>query len=291
MTVAVIVAAGAGTRLGGVAKALLAAGDRTFLARIAATARAAGVARGIVVVGPPHGEAVGAAARELGLEVVTNPEPARGMATSVALGFAAASATREEVALLWPVDHPHVVAATIAQLLAALAAAPAAVAAIPTRDGRGGHPPAIRRALWPALATCGGEPDGARGVLAAAGAAVVRIEVDDAGVIRDVDLPEDLRVRRASLAGLAAVALAGCPGGNGGNGPPLADTETQDEPLTRMALLRDFEAEVLDGYERDEPLDPQVRVIDPVIGPARIGVAPATCGSATRSASGPAGGR
>jgi hypothetical protein len=76
-----------------------------------------------------------------------------------------------------------------------------------------------------------------------------------------------------------AVALAagagGCPGGNGaGSGPPLSDTEGQDEPLSRMALLRDLESEVLDGYERDEPLDPQVRVIDPVIGPARIGVGP-----------------
>jgi molybdenum cofactor cytidylyltransferase len=193
VTVAVILAAGAGTRLGGVAKALLAAGDVTFLARIAATARTAGVDRGIVVVGPPHAVAVGAAARELGLAVVTNPEPGRGMASSVALGFAAACETGDEVALLWPVDHPDVAARTIDRVLVALAAVPAAVAVIPTRGGRGGHPPAIRRALWPALAACGGAPDGARGVLAAAGAATLRIEVDDAGVIRDVDRPEDLR--------------------------------------------------------------------------------------------------
>ena len=48
---AVILAAGSGMRLGGVAKALLAAGGgRTFLAQILTTARAAGLDRAIVVV-------------------------------------------------------------------------------------------------------------------------------------------------------------------------------------------------------------------------------------------------
>lgn len=195
MTVmAVILAAGAGARLGGAAKALLPVGDQTFLARIAATMRAAGVAGGVVVVGEPHAAAVTAAARALGLEVATNPDPARGMASSVAVGFAAAGEraafAAADVALLWPVDHPHVAPATIDQVVAALAAAPDHVAAIPTRDGRGGHPPAIRRALWAALAACGTSPDGARGVLAAA--ATVRVPVADAGVTRDVDEPADM---------------------------------------------------------------------------------------------------
>jgi len=192
--IAVVLAAGAGRRLGGVAKALLPIGGDTFLARIAATARAAGVARAVVVVGPPHEVAVTAAARALGLAVAVNADPDRGMASSVATGFLAASerggvGDGAEVALLWPVDHPHVAPATIVRLCAALVGAPAIVAAIPTRGGRGGHPPAIRRALWSALAGCGGHPDGARGVLAAA--AVVRIELDDPGTVRDVDTPED----------------------------------------------------------------------------------------------------
>jgi CTP:molybdopterin cytidylyltransferase MocA len=190
--IAVVVAAGGGRRLGGVAKALLPIGDReSFLGRIAATARAAGVADAVVVVGAPYGDAVAAAARALGLEVVVNPAPARGMASSVAAGFsaAAAGAAAVDVALLWPVDHPWVTAATVTRVLAALAAAPEVDAAIPTHDGRGGHPPAIRRALWPALAACTDQPDGARGVLAAA--RTVRVEVDDPGVVRDVDRPED----------------------------------------------------------------------------------------------------
>ena len=71
------------------------------------------------------------------------------------------------------------------------------------------------------------------------------------------------------------IALAGCPNGAPtGNGPPLSDPLDTDDPLTRIALLRDLESEVLEGYDRDEPLDPQVRMIDPTIGGARIGVGP-----------------
>jgi CTP:molybdopterin cytidylyltransferase MocA len=194
--IAVILAAGAGRRMGGAAKALLAIDGETFLGRITATVRAAGVSGGVVVVGAPHAAAVGAAARSLGFDVATNGDPARGMASSVAIGFTAAVSrdayVDADVALLWPVDHPHVGAATIERLLAELAAAPDRVAAIPTRAGRGGHPPAIRRALWPALAACGARPDGARGVIAAVGPAAIRIEVDDDGVVRDIDEPGDL---------------------------------------------------------------------------------------------------
>jgi len=87
---AVILAAGAGTRLGGVAKALLTGADgRTFLARVVGTAHEAGTDDIVVVVGPPFGDAVAAGARELGARVVVNPQPERGMASSVALGFGA----------------------------------------------------------------------------------------------------------------------------------------------------------------------------------------------------------
>jgi CTP:molybdopterin cytidylyltransferase MocA len=194
--IAIVLAAGAGRRLGGAAKALLAGADgETFLARIARTARAAGVGRAVVVVGPPHGEEIAAAARALELDVATNGDPARGMASSVAVGFTAAGSRAgyadAEVALLWPVDHPFVAPGTVQAVIAALVADGAAEAAIPTFDGRGGHPPAIRRALWAKLAACGRLLDGARGVLHAARGA--RVAVDDPGVVRDVDEPEDLR--------------------------------------------------------------------------------------------------
>ncbi len=182
---AVVLAAGAGARLGGVAKALLPIGAERFLDRVLATAGAVGVAPpdAIVVVGPPFAAEVAAAAAAGGATVVVNPDPARGMASSVGLGFAALPAAID-AAFLWPVDHPRVSAATLRALIAR-------GGGVPAYRGRGGHPPLVARALIAALAAATGHPDGARGVLRGRLAAV---EVDDPGVVRDVDVPGDLEL-------------------------------------------------------------------------------------------------
>ena len=180
---AVILAAGAGARLGGVAKALLVGRDqRTFLTSIIATAREVGLDDAIVVVGPPHEDAVAAHARELGARTIRNAEPERGMASSIALGFGAIDC---DAAWLWPVDHPDVSAATLRALVAALGNH---AAARPVVGGRRGHPPLVARALFPALAAC--PPEGARSVFV--GADVVDVPIEDAGSVRDVDTAIDL---------------------------------------------------------------------------------------------------
>jgi len=200
-TAAVIVAAGAGRRLGGVAKALLPYRGTTYLATIAATARAVGLVDAVVVVGEPFGDDVAAHARQLGLRVRVNPAPGRGMASSVALGFAAIANNPAQTAWLWPVDHPAVMESTLRQLVDAFAASGALedlpsggpIVVQPRHAGRGGHPPLCSRALWPKLALCAGEPDGARGVLRAA--RLVAVDVDDPGVVHDIDTPADLEAR------------------------------------------------------------------------------------------------
>jgi CTP:molybdopterin cytidylyltransferase MocA len=180
----VILAAGAGARLGGIAKALLAIDRDTYLQRIARSARVAGVSDVIVVVGRPFAREVGDHARELGLEVVVNPLPERGMASSVALGFAAIGEYEADAAWLWPVDHPGVQVETLHRLIAGLGTHEVAR---PRFGERGGHPPLIARAVWPRLAAWGSLEGGARGVLGTAD--VVEITVEDAGVILDVDTP------------------------------------------------------------------------------------------------------
>src|SRR5690606_31404571 len=187
MTVsAVILAAGAGTRLGGVAKALLVGSDgRTFLARILETAREVGLDGAVVVVGPPFAAAVGSEAERLGAAVIVNPAPERGMASSVACGFGAL--VESDAAWLWPVDHPDVQAATLRALLAARGSHDAAR---PVYRGRGGHPPLVGRSLFARLATCADAPGGARSVLASAD--IIDVAVDDPGCVRDVDTPRDL---------------------------------------------------------------------------------------------------
>lgn len=183
---AVILAAGAGTRMGGVAKALLRLGERSYLEAIVATARAAGTTEIVVVVAPPHGEAVAAAAGAVGASCVANPDPSRGMASSVALGFAAV-ADRADAAWLWPVDHPAVQLATLQALLAA----DAHDVVRPRFGERHGHPPLVGRALFAPLMRCAELPGGARDVLASARSR--SIDVADRGVIADVDTPDDAR--------------------------------------------------------------------------------------------------
>ena len=175
-----ILAAGSGTRLGGVAKALLRIGSETYLERIVSTAREVGLHDAVVVVGPPFGAAVAEEATRLGVRTATNPDPSRGMGSSVAIGFGAL--VEGDAAWLWPVDHPFVRAPTLRALIAANVPV-----AQPRYDGRGGHPPLIARALWPALAACEGS---ARDVLAPH---AIAVPVDDPGVTRDVDTPADAR--------------------------------------------------------------------------------------------------
>ncbi|MFN0250444.1 MAG: NTP transferase domain-containing protein [Kofleriaceae bacterium] len=191
----VILAAGAGTRLGGKAKALLPFGNNgeNYLGWILFHAYSAGAIRTqVVVVGPPHDERI---IRQVlddheHVHVVRNPDPSRGMASSVALGFAELERVAKphvESAYLWPVDHPFVLENTLRQLFIFRAGNEVCV---PRYQGRGGHPPLIARSVWPALAACADNPGGARAVLAERRA--TWIDVDDPGVVRDIDTPEDL---------------------------------------------------------------------------------------------------
>ncbi len=187
----VILAAGAGSRLGGKAKALLELGGSTFLETIVLRTTDANVRDFTVVVGAPHETAVVQEASLFdSLRVVRNPDTARGMASSVALGFQAlleeASPTIE-AAFLWPVDIPLVSASTLTALQVGLIDHEVAR---PRFQGKGGHPPLVGRSVWPKLAKCDLVQGGARAVLASCHMA--EIDVPDAGILRSIDTPEDL---------------------------------------------------------------------------------------------------
>jgi CTP:molybdopterin cytidylyltransferase MocA len=191
--VAVVLAAGAGRRMGGCAKAALLLPDgRTLLAAIAASARAGGCRRVVVVVGRPYGEQTRAAALAAGVtEIVENPAPDRGMSSSLAVALDHLDPGAVDVALAWPADHALVRASTV---MAVLRAARRDRIVVPTgAHGRGGHPTAFGAALWPELRDAAAVADGARAVVRADGARVVRVAVADPGAFFDLDTPDDLR--------------------------------------------------------------------------------------------------
>jgi CTP:molybdopterin cytidylyltransferase MocA len=93
--------------------------------------------------------------------------------------------------LFTPVDYPSVLAATIESLVVAFGRASAPVV-VPQYGGRRGHPVVISRGVVSeilALPVSGQ----AREVIRRHRAGTVFVDVDDPGILADVDRPEDYR--------------------------------------------------------------------------------------------------
>lgn len=194
MTLAIVPAAGASRRMGQ-PKLLLPYGESTIVSALVAALRAGGASPVVVVTAPEHSD-LQAWARGAGALVAVNPDPERGMLSSIregieALGGAAGLARRGEVVLVAPADLPALRPATVAELLWRRATAGAALA-VPTYQGRRGHPLAIAPALLPEIETLD-LSIGLRELLDRHAAAVLEVPVEDAGAVRDVDTPEDYR--------------------------------------------------------------------------------------------------
>ena len=185
-TVAIILAAGEGRRLGG-PKALLPIGGTTFGARACALFGGAG-APVVVVLGAQEERVRADAGLPPEATVAVNPRWREGMLTSVWCGLDAASALGADAVLLHPVDNPLVAPATIEGVLAALARG--ATIAVPTHAGRRGHPAGFARGAWPALRAAPLEA-GARSVLRAMAGQVVHLPAGPDCLV-DVDTKEDL---------------------------------------------------------------------------------------------------
>ena len=91
--------------------------------------------------------------------------------------------------LVWPVDHP-IVLATSALAVVDAARRTGAPIVVPVHDGKRGHPVWFARETWRELMTVA--DGGARAVVHAYGARVHEVPVSDAGVRRDIDTKGDL---------------------------------------------------------------------------------------------------
>ena len=145
----------------------------------------------VVAVVRPGDARLAAALAAAGARVVACANAADGMGASLACGVRAARDARGWVIAL--ADMPWLRAETIAEVAAAIDRG--ATIAAPFFGGRRGHPVGFAQACGPALAALAAD-DGARAVVAAHRDAMVRLDVDDPGVLRDVDTPEDLVARR-----------------------------------------------------------------------------------------------
>ena len=145
----------------------------------------------VVVVTRDEGSLIARYARQTDARVVVAVAPERGMGHSLADGVRAiheafAGARWLVVALA---VMPWLQAATINSLLDAARVRDRIVQ--PMFLGQGGHPVVFPRRYWPELMACEGD-SGARDLLRRHALDVLRLDVTDAGVCRDVDVPQDL---------------------------------------------------------------------------------------------------
>lgn len=197
---AIVTAAGASRRFGPESKLHAPLDGLPLIERTLRALQALPLAEVLVVLAPGD-ETIRAIAARLGFETVENPDPAAGLGSSIACGARALSRATDG-ALLCLGDMPLAPAAAGSKLIARYEDCADGVVLVPVHGGRRGHPVLFDRAHFAALTALGGDR-GARALLA--GPAVVEVPVDDAGVLLDVDTPEDL----AALAALEA----GAPGG------------------------------------------------------------------------------
>jgi molybdenum cofactor cytidylyltransferase len=185
----VIPSAGSSVRMGR-PKALLPIEGETFLARTVRALREGGCDPVLVVVAqgqPELSERLADVAERAGGRVLLNPSPGEGPITSLRLAIRTLGDSVEGLVYL-PVDHPLVRPETVAVLLAEARVKRAALT-LPTHRGERGHPAVFAAALFAELADPALE-GGARVVVHRYLDHAVLIEVDDPGVLTDIDTPE-----------------------------------------------------------------------------------------------------
>lgn len=186
-TAAVILAAGGSSRFGS-PKQLARWGDKTFIEHTVDMALASQVDEVIVVLGAEV-EQSRALLADRPVTIVLNPDWAAGQSRSMQVGLAALS-PQIDAALFMLVDLPGVDNTIVDSLIDRYHQRYAPLV-WPEFEGRRGNPVLFDRRLFPELNQVRGDTGG-RPVLKAYHDQAERVVVDEAGILQDIDRPEDL---------------------------------------------------------------------------------------------------
>lgn len=186
--VALLLAAGSSTRLPP-DKLLLDLGGTTLIERTLASLRGSPRIGDVVVVVGPGGKERYGWLKSVTVHLVENPEPERGMISSIRAGLASGWA-KDRPFLLQPADVPFVPPAIVTRVIVDLLTRSARIV-LPTYRGLGGHPGAFAATLADDFFRHG-DREGAREVLLRHREDTLRLAVSEPDVCFDVDTPEDL---------------------------------------------------------------------------------------------------
>ena len=183
--IAGIILSGGASRRMGTPKALLQFRNETFLDRLIRIF--APVCHPVIVVLGSHATEIRAGIQR-GAQVLfaVNPDPERGMLSSLQCGLALIP-PEVEAAMFLPVDHPHLEASTV-EIVAEQYRREGASVIVPEYAGEHGHPVCIARPLIDELAALPPEAK-ASDVIHRHIRETVYIEIPDPAIVSDVDDP------------------------------------------------------------------------------------------------------
>jgi molybdenum cofactor cytidylyltransferase len=189
----IILSAGASRRMG-TPKALLLLHGAAFLDRLV-TAFSPACDPTIVVLGYDAERIRESIVTTAPVRFILNPDPEQGMFSSLQCGLRALPANLE-AAIFTPVDYPAIRAATVASIARVYEQRRCPVT-MPLHAGQHGHPVCISRRVIDELLALPATAQ-ARDVIRAYRPQTAFVDVDDPGILSDVDLPEDYRRLAAS---------------------------------------------------------------------------------------------
>lgn len=184
----IVLAAGAGRRFG-MPKALVRYEGSLLVERAVGILAEGGCAPVITVLGAAA-EEIQRTARLTGVRIVTNPDWATGMGSTLRTGLQALTSTEVPAAMILPVDMPGVTPTAVRRVAAHTS--PEALAAA-SYGGQRGHPVLLGRTHWPGVTAASVGDTGARGYLRDRHVTLVACE--DVSDNFDIDRQEDLRGR------------------------------------------------------------------------------------------------
>jgi molybdenum cofactor cytidylyltransferase len=186
---AVVLAAGASTRMGR-AKQLLPLGETTVLTRTLENVRSAGLNDIVLVLGASGEEIRRQLPQSLldGLRIVVNHAYGQGMASSLREGLSAVD-QESDAALIVLGDQPFLQPQTLHQIIDGYRGSRAQIV-VPTYQGERGNPVLLDRSVFSEAMVLEGDV-GCRAIFVNHLEGISKVEVEDVGVLLDLDDPAD----------------------------------------------------------------------------------------------------
>ena len=187
MISAIVLAAGQAARFGQ-CKQLMRLGDKSLVEHVLDTVNESAVDDIVIVLGA-HAEEIQRRVKFRRERVVLNTEYAGGMSTSIHAGLRALQ-PETEAAIILLADQPFVTPQTVNRLADEYRTRKAP-AIVPTYHGARGNPVLVDQSLFPQMLALRGDV-GFRAILEKHPDSIVKLAIDDVGIVTDIDTRDDL---------------------------------------------------------------------------------------------------